>query len=124
MDLKKTVEVVLAELPDEIQNFPNKRNRVRSNEFGLQLKEVSDKLQEKYNIEESDVLVVTKVDEDGEAFSKGIREGDIIKRVGTEQVKTVKQFKRLIDKSRDRDSLLLLVKKPNGGSKFYTLRYQ
>ena len=120
---RKTVEVVLAELPDEIQNFPSKRNRVRSNEFGLQLKEVSDKLQEKYNIKESDVLVVTKVDENGEAFSKGIREGDIIKRVGTEQVKTVKQFKRLIDKSRDKGSLLLLVKKPNGGSKFYTLNY-
>ena len=120
---KKTVEVVLAELPEEVQNFPSKRNRVRSNEFGLQLKEVNDRLKEKYNIEESDVLVVTKVDEEGEAFSKGIREGDVIKRVGTEQVKTVKQFKRLIDNSRDRGSLLLLVKKPNGGSKFYTLRY-
>ena len=120
---KKIVEVVLAELPEEIQNYPSKRNRVRSNEFGLQLKEVTEKLQEKYNIEESDVLVVTKVDEEGEAFSKGIREGDIIKRVGTEQVKTVKQFKRLIDKSREKGSLLLLVKKPNGGSKFYTLKY-
>ena len=87
------------------------------------MKEVTEKLQEKYNIEEPDVLVVTKVDEEGEAFSKGIREGDIIKRVGTEQVKTVKQFKRLIDKSREKGSLLLLVKKPNGGSKFYTLRY-
>ena len=120
---KKTVEVVLEELPEEVQNFPSKRNRVRSNEFGLQLKEVNDRLKEKYNIEESDVLVVIKVDEEGEAFSKGIREGDVIKRVGTEQVKTVKQFKRLIDNSRDRGSLLLLVKKPNGGSKFYTLRY-
>ena len=120
---KKTVEVVLAELPEEVQNFPSKRNRVRSNEFGLQLKEVNDRLKEKYNIEESDVLVVIKVDEEGEAFSKGIREGDVIKRVGTEQVKTVKQFKRLIDNSRDRGSLLLLVKKPNGGSKFYTLNY-
>lgn len=120
---KKIVEVVLAELPEEIQNYPSKRNRVRSNEFGLQLKEVTEKLQEKYNIEESDVLVVTKVDEEGEAFSRGIREGDIIKRVGTEQVKTVKQFKRLIDKSREKGSLLLLVKKPNGGSKFYTLKY-
>lgn len=120
---KKTVEVVLAELPDEIQNFPSRSDKVKSNEFGLQLKEVTDKLQEKYNIMESDVLVVTKADEEGEAFSKGIREGDIIKRVGTEQVNTVKQFNRLIDKSRGKGSILLLVKKPNGGSKFYTLKY-
>jgi hypothetical protein len=46
-----------------------------------------------------------------------------VKRVGTEKVETVKAFKRLIDKSREKGTLLLLVKKPNGGSKFYTLKF-
>lgn len=119
---KKIVEVVLAELPDEVQNF-TVRDRVRSNEFGLQLKEITDSLQEKYNLDESNALVVTKIEKDGEAYNKGIREGDIIKRVGTEKVETVKAFKRLIDKSREKGTLLLLVKKPNGGSKFYTLKF-
>ena len=119
---KKIVEVVLAELPDEVQNF-SVRDRVRSNEFGLQLKEITDSLQEKYNLDESNALVVTKIKKDGEAYNKGIREGDIIKRVGTEKVETVKAFKRLIDKSREKGTLLLLVKKPNGGSKFYTLKF-
>jgi serine protease Do len=99
------------------------RDKVRSNEFGLQLKEITDSLQKKYNLEDSNALVVTKIDKDGEAYSKGIREGDIVKRVGTEKVETVKAFKRLIDKSREKGTLLLLVKKPNGGSKFYTLKF-
>ena len=99
------------------------RDRVRSNEFGLQLKEITDSLQKKYNLEDSNALVVTKIDKDGEAYNKGIREGDIVKRVGTEKVETVKAFKRLIDKSREKGTLLLLVKKPNGGSKFYTLKF-
>lgn len=119
---KQIVEVVLAELPDEVQNF-SVRDKVRSNEFGLQLKEITDSLQRKYNLEDSNALVVTKIDKDGEAYSKGIREGDIVKRVGTEKVETVKAFKRLIDKSREKGTLLLLVKKPNGGSKFYTLKF-
>ena len=119
---KKTVEVILAELPDEVQNL-SVRDRVRSNEFGLQLKEITDSLQKKYNLEDSNALVVTKIDKDGEAYNKGIREGDIVKRVGTEKVETVKAFKRLIDKSREKGTLLLLVKKPNGGSKFYTLKF-
>jgi serine protease Do len=119
---KQIVEVVLAELPDEVQNF-TVRDKVRSNEFGLQLKEITDSLQKKYNLEDSNALVVTKIDKDGEAYSKGIREGDIVKRVGTEKVETVKAFKRLIDKSREKGTLLLLVKKPNGGSKFYTLKF-
>ena len=119
---KKTVEVILAELPEEVQNL-SVRDRVRSNEFGLQLKEITDSLQKKYNLEDSNALVVTKIDKDGEAYNKGIREGDIVKRVGTEKVETVKAFKRLIDKSREKGTLLLLVKKPNGGSKFYTLKF-
>jgi Do/DeqQ family serine protease len=119
---KKIVDVILAELPDEVQNF-SVRDRVRSNEFGLQLKEITDSLQKKYNLEDSNALVVTKIDKDGEAYNKGIREGDIVKRVGTEKVETVKAFKRLIDKSREEGTLLLLVKKPNGGSKFYTLKF-
>jgi len=119
---KQIVEVLLAELPDEVQNF-SVRDKVRSNEFGLQLKEITDSLQKKYNLEDSNALVVTKIDKDGEAYSKGIREGDIVKRVGTEKVETVKAFKRLIDKSREKGTLLLLVKKPNGGSKFYTLKF-
>ena len=119
---KQIVEVVLAELPDEVQNF-SVRDKVRSNEFGLQLKEITDSLQKKYNLEDSNALVVIKIDKDGEAYSKGIREGDIVKRVGTEKVETVKAFKRLIDKSREKGTLLLLVKKPNGGSKFYTLKF-
>ena len=119
---KKIVEVILEELPDQVQNF-SVRDRVRFNEFGLQLKEITDSLQKKYNLEDTDALVVIKIDKDGEAYNKGIREGDIVKRVGTEKVETVKAFKRLIDKSREKGTLLLLVKKPNGGSKFYTLKY-
>ena len=119
---KKTIEVLLKELPEDPKQYSS-LERVRSNEFGLQLKEITESLKEKYNITDNDVLVVTKIDKGGEAFSKGLREGDIIKRVGTEKVKTIKDFKKLIDQSREDGTLLLLVKKPNGGSKFYTLNF-
>ncbi len=42
---------------------------------------------------------------------KDVREGDIVKRVGTSKVETVKEFKRLIDESRENGLLLLLIKK-------------
>ena len=55
--------------------------------------------------------------------AKGIREGDVIKRVGTEKVNSVSKFNDLAKKSRSKGPLLVLVKKPNGGSRFYTLNY-
>ena len=65
--------------------------------------------------------MVTKIDPNGEAYEKGIREGDLIKRVGTEKVTSVKDFERLIKKSKSKEPVLLLVKKPGGGSRYFTL---
>ncbi|MCS5647128.1 MAG: PDZ domain-containing protein, partial [Candidatus Marinimicrobia bacterium] len=119
----KTVKVVLEELPDNPQQYATSE-RVKSNEFGLQLKKITDSLKEKYDLKENGVLVVTRIDPNGEAYEKGIREGDIIKRVGTEKVTSVKDFQRLAEQSRDRGAVLVLVKKPNGASRFYTLNFQ
>jgi len=119
----KTMKVVLQELPEDPQQYAT-RERVKSNEFGLQLKKITDPLKEKYDLKDEDALVVTRIDSNGEAYEKGIREGDIIKRVGTEKVTSVKDFQRLAEQSRDRGAVLMLVKKPNGASRFYTLNFQ
>ena len=119
----KTMKVVLQELPEDPQQYAT-RERVKSNEFGLQLKKITDPLKEKYDLKDEDALVVTRIDSNGEAYEKGIREGDIIKRVGTEKVTSVKDFQRLAEQSRDRGAVLVLVKKPNGASRFYTLNFQ
>ena len=87
----------------------------------MELKKVTGSIKDKYGIEDDDVLVVTGIDKDGEAYSEGIREGDIIKNVGTKRVKSVKEFNRLIEKASKKGKVLLLVKKPNGGSRFFTL---
>ena len=91
--------------------------------FGLELKKVNKTIRNKYNIDDDDVLVVTGIDKNGEAYAEGIREGDIIKNVGTKRVKSVKEFNNLMEKAEKKGTVLLLVKKPSGGSRFFTLRF-
>jgi serine protease Do len=117
----KTVKVTLQELPDNPQQFAT-RKRSNDNNFGLELKRINESLKKKYEIDEDqDALVVTRIDPRGEAYEKGIREGDIIKRVGTEKVDSLKKFDRLVEKSKQKGTVLLLVKKPGGSSRYFTL---
>ena len=117
----KTVKVTLQELPENPNQFVS-RERITTNDFGLQLKRVNKTLRKQYEIDsDQDGLVVTRIDRNGEAFQKGIREGDLVKRVGTEKVESINEFNRLVEKSKSKGTVLLLVKKPGGGSRYFTL---
>mgnify|MGYP005681833493 FL=1 len=120
---KKNLSVVLQELKDGKQ-VAVKSNSSNESVLGLELKEINGDLMEKYNIDEDDgKIVVVSVDVNSEAADKGLAEGDIIKRVGTQQVNSLKEFKKKEKASRKRGSLLLLVKKNDGSSRFVTLNY-
>ena len=120
----KTLKVTLQELPDNPQQFASRKRNDQKN-FGMQLRQITESLKQKYDIEEKlDVLVVTRIDPNGLAYEKGIREGDVIKRVGTEKVKTLGDFNRLVQKTNNKGTVLLLVKKPGGASRYYTLNYE
>ena len=120
---KKNLSVVLQELKDGKQ-VAVKSNSSNTSVLGLELKEINRDLMEKYNIDEDDgKIVVVSVDFNSEAADKGLVEGDVIKRVGTQQVNSLKEFKNKEKASRKRGSLLLLVKKNDGSSRFVTLNY-
>ena len=121
--IKKNLSVVLQELKDGKQ-VAVKSNSSNESVLGLELKEINRDLMEKYNIDEDDgKIVVVSVDANSEAADKGLVEGDVIKRVGTQQVNSLKEFKKKEKASRKRGSLLLLVKKNDGSSRFVTLNY-
>ena len=119
---KKILDVVLQELQDGKPIAA--RTTSGSSVLGLEVKEINNALKNKYNIEDNDgSLIVVSVDPNSEAAGKGLTEGDIIKRVGTQQVNSLKQFKKKEKASRKKGSLLLLIKKSNGSSLFVTLNY-
>ena len=119
---KKILDVVLQELQDGKPIAA--RTTSGSSVLGLDVKEINNVLKNKYNIEDNDgSLIIVSVDPNSEAADKGLTEGDIIKRVGTQQVNSLKQFKKKEKASRKKGSLLLLIKKSNGSSLFVTLNY-
>jgi serine protease Do len=92
-------------------------------QFGLDVRELTNQYRNKYGISEiDDGLVIISVNPNSDASNKGVKTGDIIKRVGSKKVNNVKDFNRLIDQTKINDTILLLIKKPNGNSRFITLK--
>ncbi len=91
--------------------------------LGLTLGEVSDDLIEEYSLGDgAEGLVVTVVDEDSEAFEKGLRAGDLITEAGQSPVKAFDEFEEKISDAREsgRKSILLLVRR-SGDPRFVAL---
>ena len=93
----------------------------KSSTLGITVQDLNNPLRKHYNLSpEDDGVVVTEMDKDSEAYRSGIREGDIIIRVGTNNVRNSNDFKDLIQTSSRQNTVLLLVKREDV-SRFYAL---
>ena len=119
---RKKLNVVLEELDSE-QTVAS-RSTSSTSTLGLEVIELNDRLREKYDLKDKDGdLVIVSVEPKSEASEKNIEPGDVIKRVGTQQVSSLSQFKKKVEASKKKGTLLLLIKKPSGSSQFITLNF-
>ncbi|MFT4702071.1 MAG: serine protease Do [Yoonia sp.] len=90
--------------------------------LGLSLSEITPVLTEQYSITAEAGLVITGIDSESEAASKGLVEGDLITEAGQQKITSVADFEDRITEARDagRKSLLLLVRR-GGDPRFVAL---
>ena len=118
-----TITVLLEEMDNDDPLVKNTDSSSGFKQFGLDVRELTNQYRNKYGISEiDDGLVIISVNPNSDASNKGVKTGDIIKRVGSKKVNNVKDFNRLIDQTKINDTILLLIKKPNGNSRFITLK--
>jgi serine protease Do len=116
---RKSIYVKLAELPDEPQMAFMRTEK--SSSLGLTVQDLDNSLRSHYGLSsQENGVVVTEVNRDSEVYRAGIREGDLITRVGTDNVRNANEFKDLIRTSSRKNTVLLLVKRDNV-SRFYAL---
>ena len=116
---RKSIYVKLGELPNEPQMAFMETEK--SSTLGITVQDLNNSLRKHYNLSpDDDGVVVTEMDKNSEAFRSGIREGDIIIRVGTNNVSDSNDFKDLIRTSSRQNTVLLLVKREDV-SRFYAL---
>nr|WP_226341248.1 DegQ family serine endoprotease [Gemmobacter serpentinus] len=91
--------------------------------MGLTVEPVTKELAEKLGLAaDAEGLVITKVDGTSEAFTKGLREGDLITEAGQQKVARIDDLKARVDEAREagRKSILLLIRR-GGDPRFVAL---
>ena len=83
--------------------------------LGFSLSNVSSELSAKYDFAPNQKgLVVTQIDDQSDAFKRGLQEGDVINVINEQDLYSVNQFIRIIDKYKKADKNLLLIKVVRG----------
>jgi serine protease Do len=82
--------------------------------WGLQLHDLTPQIAHQFRIKADQGVVVVGVEPGSPANEAGIQQGDVIVEVDRHSVHSVNDIKENIDKSKDKDHLLLLVQRENG----------
>jgi serine protease Do len=85
--------------------------------WGLKLHNLSPQMGHQFRLQADQGVVVVGVKPGSPAYEAGIQQGDVIIEVNRQPVNSVKEVKKNINKSKQKDHLLLLVQRQNG--KFY-----
>lgn len=84
-------------------------------DLGFSLSTLTDDLSQRYDLNDKQKgLVVTVIDEQSDAFKRGLREGDLINVINEQDLYSVDQFVRIIEKYRRANRDLMLIKAVRG----------
>jgi len=93
-----------------------------SSDLGLTVEPLTPEKAGQYHLDESDKgVVVTDVDQDSSAAEAQLRPGDLIAEVDHAPVSSASEFHSAVGKAKDKDSILLLVKR-GGASRFVIIK--
>jgi serine protease Do len=112
------VNVTLAEAPGETatvkETAPSKKSYER---LGINVVTMNKELAGKLNIPNVPGVLISEIDQDGPAFGAGLRQNDVVQRVGRKDVKNVQEFVDEVGKVNKGETILLLVNR-KGSSLF------
>lgn len=105
---EREINVKLAEFPEEEPAIAgNERQNVES--LGLRVENVSPELRRRYDLSNSEGVVITSVAQGSVAARVGLQEGDVITRLNRQNVRSISEFNQVIADLKPGDPVILNV---------------
>jgi Do/DeqQ family serine protease len=120
------LKIKSAEWPEDTFAVRTKAGRVEApvapQMLGLSVETLTKELAEKYNVEATDGVIVTDVEQNSPAARKGIQTGDVITAVDHKAVNSPRQFRDALKNSGTKGVVLNLISSRDGASEFKVLK--
>ena len=115
-ETKRSLSVVISETDESAQTQVAAASKSAESEdaLGLVLSPLNDELRKQYSVKEgTEGVIITDIDPASEAASRGVRVGDVIKKVGRQDVSNVDEIDEAVKQAlkADKSSLLLLIER-------------
>lgn len=111
---EKTFTVTIAKRDD--QRISSKMDTKQQNyELGIEVAQLNPEIARRFNVNETEGVIVTNVDPDSNAYREGIQVSDIIKEINHEPIYTVDDYNREINKVEKGGVIQMFIKRMNSG---------
>lgn len=111
-DSVQSIDVVLEAMPQDFFASATRRPSTRPEaSLGLSVGELNPAIAEQLGIDAESGIVVTDVDPNGSAVDSGLQVGDLIVRVGKQDVSSLGEFRSAVNDLLDAESILMTVKR-------------
>jgi serine protease Do len=115
---KMNITVKLGELPDDIDQLAATTEKSKSN-IGITVSSITPQIASQFDIDENEPgVIITRVDQGSVAERANLRVGNIIKKINKDEIKSVKDYNRAMEKLEPGDPVLMLIWNPNSGTYF------
>jgi serine protease Do len=111
---EKEVDVKLAKRPDTEPTMA--RGEARSDDLGLQVREIDPEIAERLGLDENTKgVVVTGVNPDSKAAEADIRQGDVLIEINRKPVASLEDYQNQLRKIKEGDTVQMLLRRGGGG---------
>jgi serine protease Do len=106
---ERDLKVTLGDMPEDLTAATRPREEEESAEGieGVLVRAMSERIRQQLDVDDGlEGVVVTDVERTSNAWNRGLRNGDVILEVARERVRSLDDYRRLIEKDKDRPVLL------------------
>jgi len=108
----KTYKVKVGRRDEDQLAFRSQRSE-REDSLGLRVTEITSDLAKRYNIDESEGILVDTVEPDSPGADAGLRSGDVIKEIDRVPLHSIHQYRQIVREVGKGDTMMLYVRRPN-----------